>query len=370
MSDQIDTTQTDSQTPEFDDGLPPGEHALEVAARAGFGPLSPLAQEAWHGQATPCVSCGQLVHRDDQSCEHCGQDLSEEMIQKMRQHAGPWFVLEHVRPFPGVSLERVIRQIRRGLITETSIVRGPSNDYQWRFAVETPGLCRYFGKCWCCHGAVTLSDAYCPHCLHYLSFEKPRPGAQVPGSPDGRSATEPSAALPATISVQHVAQAVAMGSPSPPAGAVIGNRPAAMVRPTTGSQSQIDNRQSTIPTAPQSPDLARLSAAVRQARVAHRDSEWDEPPRVGGVNVTWIAALLIVAAVIALILISRARSERPVHQTSPSLPTMTTPAPIPAGQVPPAPTTSPPLAPASPGQPASTQPSQLTPPPDTPPNKP
>ena len=129
--------------------LPPGNHALEVAARQGIGPLSALGRETWHGRALPCVSCGQLVARNAPVCDHCAQDLSKEMLAKMAAHAGPWDVLEHVRPFPGVSLERIVRQIRRGLITETSIIRGPSTDFQWRFAVETPGLCRYFGRCCC-----------------------------------------------------------------------------------------------------------------------------------------------------------------------------------------------------------------------------
>jgi hypothetical protein len=64
----------------------------------------------------------------------------------------------------------------------------------------------------------------------------------------------------------------------------------------------------------------------------HMDSEGDAPPRVAGVNVTWIAALLILGAVAALLLISRARSDHPAALTTPSLPTM--PAPI----SPPAPT--------------------------------
>ncbi len=162
-----------------DDDLPPGDHALEVAARNGFGPLSPAAARVWHGDAIPCVTCGQLVHRDENGCNHCGQDLSEEMIEKMRAHSGPWYVLEHLRPFPGVSLGRIVRQIRRGLITETSIVRGPSTDFQWRFAVETPGLCRYFGRCWHCHYEIGPADSYCQGCLSHLSFEKPRPLSEL-----------------------------------------------------------------------------------------------------------------------------------------------------------------------------------------------
>lgn len=368
MTDSIDTTQTESQAPEFDDGLPEGGHAVEVAARAGFGPLSPLGQDVWHGQSVPCVSCGQLVHRDATGCEHCGQDLAEDMIQKMRQHAGPWFVLEHVRPFPGVSLDRVIRQIRRGLITETSIVRGPSNDYQWRFAVETPGLCRYFGKCWCCHAEVTLADAYCAQCLHYLSFEKPRASAQMPASIESRPA-ETTATMQAPVA-HPIPQSVASasrtasidGRKSPLANSQTDNRQSTIANP------QIDNRQSTIAITrqvaaggpniatasrpPESPDLARLSAVVRQARASRRDSDWDAPPKVGGVNVAWIAALLIVGAIVALLLISRARST-PAQQASPSLPTMNAPIRTPMAT---------PVAPAT-SAPIGTAPSTNPPPP-------
>lgn len=328
MSESNDAVHAQDQGSEFDDSVPPGNHALEVAARAGFGPLSALAQTQWHGQGVPCVSCGQLVRRDDAACEHCGQDLSEEMIRKMRQHAGPWFVLEHVRPFPGVSLERIVRQIRRGLITETSIVRGPSNDYQWRFAVETPGLCRYFGKCWCCHSPVSLSDAYCSRCLHYLSFEKPRTPAQVPAmgeinaAPAVAAVVPPragsAAAQPGMIAAAEVAHAAGRGTGAP-TGDVVKPIPGRIpINPARPEQQPLA-RAAAIP---QTADLARLSAAVRESRAAHVRGDWDQPQRVGGVNVAWIAALLIIGTVVALLLISRARSERPAIQTSPALPVM------------------------------------------------
>ncbi len=64
--------------------LPPGSHPLEVAARRGIGPLSPRGREVWHGHARPCVSCGQLVLHDAAECDECGQDLSQEMLEKMR----------------------------------------------------------------------------------------------------------------------------------------------------------------------------------------------------------------------------------------------------------------------------------------------
>ncbi len=164
----------DGDTPDGQDELPPGDHPLEVAARRGFGPLSPKHEQSWHGNAAPCVSCGLLAERTQIECDYCGQDLSDEMLAKMSAHAGPWFVFEHVRPFPGVSLNRLIRQIRRGTLTETSIVRGPPTHFQWRFAVETPGLCQLFGRCWRCHADVTPSDGTCPACRATLAYDEPK----------------------------------------------------------------------------------------------------------------------------------------------------------------------------------------------------
>lgn len=144
--------------------VPPGNSAVEIAARKGFGPLSALANKVWHGDARPCVSCGELVRRGAVRCESCGEQLSSEMQERMRAHAGPWYVLEHVRPFPGVTCERLVRQIRRGVLTRMTIVRGPTTDHQWRFAGETPGLCKHLGVCWNCQGGVSIERDTCPAC--------------------------------------------------------------------------------------------------------------------------------------------------------------------------------------------------------------
>ncbi len=262
MTDQTSVDQEDTSEP-GDPGLPlvdqtdvpPGNHALEVAARRGIGPLSPLGREVWHGRAKPCVSCGQIIVRDALECDQCGQDHSEEMLAKMRAHAGPWYVLEHVRPFPGVSLERIVRQIRRGLITETSIVRGPPTDNQWRFAVEAPGLCRYFERCWECHARAAASESTCPQCGAYLSFTEPAATSTTQSTP-------------------------------------------------TGSDSPIE-----MPPVDLSPStkLVRLSAAVGRADVPEHEDIWDSPARIGGVRTTWIVATLLVVMILALMWFTRTR---------------------------------------------------------------
>lgn len=244
--------------------VPPGEHPLEVAARSGFGPLSPMAKQFWHGEAVPCASCGQLAHRDDQECPLCGQDLSPSMLEKMRVSAGPWYVMEHIRPFPGVRLDLIIRQILRGVITETSIVRGPETDHQWRFAGETPGLCRYFDRCWNCHDSVSRDDLHCPVCLCYLDFTKSLPGKMA----------------------------------QPP-------RKRESVRPgLIGSGSSGDPVE----------ELEALRSVLAEAGQTEIPTlDMDDTPRIGGIRATWLAAMVLVIVAVALILFSALR-ERQITQ--------------------------------------------------------
>ena len=256
--------------------LPPGDHANEIAARNGVGPLSPLADEVWHGRAVPCVSCGQLVRRAAEECPECGQDLGDEMLDRMLLHAGPWYVHEHVRPFPGVTRERIVRQVLRGVLNETSIVRGPETDHQWRFAVETPGLCRYFNKCWHCHGDVAAEHLFCPACLSDLRFHDP------PGAMD----SEP---------ISPKASPTTRSSPAP----IPKVAPAEVTKPPTRPRSAW-----TLP--PEGPargeeELDGLRAALMSAPVAAYDPEADAPPRIFGVRPFWVLGALLVVCIFLLI---------------------------------------------------------------------
>ncbi len=183
---------------------PTGLSALELGARRGIGPLSPAAAENWHGDATPCVSCGQLVRRAEETCASCGQDLSPKMLARMRLHAGPWYVLEHVRPFPGVALDRLLLQIKRGVLTRTTIVRGPSTGHQWKFAAETPGLSKHLGCCWSCHRDVQATDTHCPACQAYLDA-----GVESGAKPPAPPASDESAELVQLTAALRVAPAPA-----------------------------------------------------------------------------------------------------------------------------------------------------------------
>lgn len=252
----------DSSQPINVEGEPFGNHPTEIAARDGFGPLSTLSKEIWHGQSIPCVTCGQLVRRGHEACEHCGQNLSPEMLEKMRAHAGPWYVLEHLRPFPGISLDLVIRQIRRGLITETSIIRGPYTDFQWRYAVETPGICRYFNRCWSCHAEVNPVDTYCPKCMNYLSSDKPEP--QNNGG----------------------------------------------LRTSTSNGSVVTANDTDV-----SDDLYMLKNALDKAP-ANRNVFHNQTASAGGMKMGWIAAIISIAVIAGLIWITGLRAEKTSNPVS------------------------------------------------------
>ena len=257
-----------------------GLSAVELAAERGIGPLSPLAAEAWHGQSKPCPSCGQLIRRTVSVCDQCGQDLNPQMILKMQAHCGPWYVLEHVRPFPGVALERLILQVRRGVLTPTTIVRGPTTYHQWRFAGETPGLSKYLGICWRCQASIVETDRFCRSCRTNVDgetdvlFEQARPGL-VAGSTER-------AAGPASEAVEP--------APSGERGSRSGSAAVA-----AGGPNELD----------------RLKAAlglggVRTARRAQPGS-----PRIAGIHVGWFVGLLVVVMVVVLCIVVWMRSRNP-----------------------------------------------------------
>lgn len=310
-----------------DEDVPTGDHPLEIAARREIGPLSPRGREVWHGDAIPCVTCGQLVLRDDDECESCGQDLRREMIERMRVHAGPWTVLEHVRPFPGVTLERIIRQIRRGLLTETSIVRGPSTDFQWRYAVETPGLSRFFGKCWQCQATVDPAVAQCPLCEAIVGFKPAHRPTGRPPTPERGAAfrSETERATPAHAAASKATPQPsnperdrdAPPSPEAPRDAIVEldqtERPAA-ARPKSHTM------RSVVDSAAEPAALHALSAAVGTAGLPDR-RRIDEPsPRLGRLPVSWLVVLMVAIVILVLTGISQCRKEnggRPSTQTAP-----------------------------------------------------
>lgn len=303
--------------------MPPGDHPLEIAARRGIGPLSPSGRGAWHGHTEPCVSCGQLNLRGATECEACGQDLSPEMRRKMLEAAGPWFVFEHVRPFPGISWERMLRQIRRGVITPTSIVRGPTTDFQWRFAGHTPGLAQHFGMCWHCGESVSPSDRYCSACLSHLD-----------GAP-AKTLTEASVAAVTLLSPKD-AEPRPSGSlgPAPPSVSTVPAKAGPMftgisasTSPSTKAAGGVSaapvNVGGSVPSAGPShggvnEELLALRAVLEQAEVDAGIAAV-EPLHTSSPRSTWLVAALFVLFFAGLIALVKVRERRLEYGFEPSV---------------------------------------------------
>jgi len=119
--------------------------------------------------------------------------------------------------------------------------------------VETPGLCKQFGRCWNCYEGIDAGSVTCPSCLTGLEYLEPR---EVRRSPTLPGATGPSTKAPPT---------------------------------------------------PQ--QLQELSAAIGATEVARREAVWDEPPRIGRLKVTWIAVAIIVIVIAVLMWITKLREQ-------------------------------------------------------------
>jgi hypothetical protein len=268
-----------------------GVSALELAAQRGIGPLSALGAKSWHGEAKPCPSCGQLIRRTASVCDQCGQDLSPKMLLKMQAHCGPWYVLEHVRPFPGVTLERLVLQARRGVLTPTTIIRGPTTYHQWRFAAETPALSKHLGVCWRCQGAVSPADQQCPLCRVNLDGE-----TDILFEQSGRQT--------------GIVTGASSGGPAP---APKAPSSAAGLAPQPRATPEVDRARQD--------DLGRLSAAV-QSPAGAPVQEHARPATIAGIRVHWIIVALVVLLVAAICWVAYLRSNQvtgPQPDESPSV---------------------------------------------------
>ncbi len=321
-----------------DDVYAPGDSALEVAARRGIGPLSAKGRAAWHGHTRPCVSCGQLVPVDCDECLDCGQDLRPDMLERMRAHAGPWYVHEHVRPFPGVTLERLVRQIRRGVLTATTIVRGPTTDHQWRFAGQTPGLSKHLGLCWKCQGRVDSLDATCRQCgidlngghrLRPISPPEPdvTPRRPLPSSgppPVPLPLPRPVARTPQAAAQRPAAWAMPIAAPPPAPVAAPAAAPAAS-RAATPAAPPLESRE-----------LMALSAAIRPVARPMAPHAAGGRATIAGVPAWWIVVALLAVLFIAMaVIINRrldatSKSDQAKREAAQTVAPLPPPLPLPA----------------------------------------
>ena len=138
-------------------------------------PVKPSATPAPEGStdAYVCPFCG--LSEDHASagsertegspCPRCGMSDTPSTRKATKSRIGPWHVRQVRNPWaPGMKWETLISLIRRGQVTTSSIVRGPTTHQLWKRAAHVKGLSREFGVCYSCGESIETAASLCPHC--------------------------------------------------------------------------------------------------------------------------------------------------------------------------------------------------------------
>lgn len=168
-----------------------------------------------------CPYCG-TVTPDGGRCTSCSGRFDPMSKQATQNQMGPWEVRDEQVPFrPGCSYATLIRLIEQGVISEDSVLRGPSTRQFWMLARHTPGVGHRFGHCHNC-GAEVRPDAFsCPSCQVSFEVERDRqhmglgPARPLPGQglPEVLALHAEPASTPTGASIASTT----LGTPSPQA---------------------------------------------------------------------------------------------------------------------------------------------------------
>lgn len=124
---------------------------------AAAAPGLPLARQL-------CPYCGHLQSGAEE-CEQC-KGLFEPLSRQATQNSmGPWQLRDAAKPFaPGFSYDVLKMMVARGRITSASIIRGPTTNQFWSFAIDVPGVAALLGRCHSCRGSVSAEEYMCRAC--------------------------------------------------------------------------------------------------------------------------------------------------------------------------------------------------------------
>jgi len=144
----------------FKEGVPPEEEPGETGEEE-MPALKPEVSE--EERVSVCQSCGKEFPGEGILCPLCsaGSALKKAAAQK----EGVWSVLgDGTKMLAGLDFEEVLGMVRMGEITRYTTVKGPSTDYEWKYASETPRLCRYLNICHNCGARVETGQVFCHVC--------------------------------------------------------------------------------------------------------------------------------------------------------------------------------------------------------------
>lgn len=112
-----------------------------------------------------CPYCGHAQQHTSDRCGSCGGYFDLLSRRVTQQYMGPWFVRDEENPFqPGRSYDVLSRDIARGKLKPTTILRGPTTRQFWALARNVPGISHLLGYCWKCGEHVPKESASCPKC--------------------------------------------------------------------------------------------------------------------------------------------------------------------------------------------------------------
>jgi hypothetical protein len=185
------------------------------------------------------------------------------MRQATKARIGPWYVLQTRNPAaPGMKLATLQALVRKGLVTPTSIVRGPTTHQLWKTAARVKGLSRELGRCYGCGERIHPIAETCPHCnrsqlppgdpdalLETLPapYASGKPSATATPAAPPPAAPPPASAPAATAPVEEPPSPVTISTPPPPP-AARRSKPAAKTEPA---------REAATPDLLTLPDLAK-----------------------------------------------------------------------------------------------------------------
>ncbi|MCA9297036.1 MAG: hypothetical protein KC983_10975, partial [Phycisphaerales bacterium] len=111
-----------------------------------------------------CPYCGE-TQSESERCTSCG-GLFEPLSRQATHNAmGPWYIRDVGQPFrPGCSHDTLMMLVDRGVVTRTTVVRGPTTRQFWTVARRVPGLAHRLGYCHACDARVDAGDESCHAC--------------------------------------------------------------------------------------------------------------------------------------------------------------------------------------------------------------
>lgn len=147
-----------------------------------------------------CPYCGLVSPAAPESCPQCQMHDTPETRAATSARVGPWYVLQGKNPtLPGMNFATLLSLVRRGRVTPTSVVRGPTTQQLWATASRVKGLSREFGTCYACGAGVEQSANVCPAC-HRLQEPPMNPDALLehkpPSNPPPKAPRQPHAPAP------------------------------------------------------------------------------------------------------------------------------------------------------------------------------